>query len=81
MFELFSFLMFEEDSNIYHCHNFMRTLYLNVPSMFETPLFYVLRTCFTDYTNVGQTFPFIFYTSYDNVICNLMFETSRFFNG
>ncbi len=50
----------------------MRTLYLNVLSMFETPIFYVMRTFFTDYTNVGQTFPLIFYTSYDNVILNVM---------
>ncbi len=48
---------------IYHCQNIMQTLYLNVPSMFDF---------FTDYTNVGQTFPLIFYTSYDNVIFYVM---------
>ncbi len=35
---------------------------------FETPIFYVIIIFFTDYTNVGQTFPLIFYTSYDNFI-------------
>ncbi len=29
----------------YYCHNIMRTLYLNVPSLFETPIFYFMRKC------------------------------------
>ncbi len=39
--------------------------------MFETPIFYVMSIFFTDYTNVGQTFSLICYTSYDNVILML----------
>ncbi len=43
--------------------------------------YFILWYLFYWYTNVGQTFPLIFYTSYDKVIFNVMytFETSRLF--
>ncbi len=63
-----------EQSN---CHKIMRTLYLNVPSMFETPIFYVMRRLFTDYTNIGKTFPLNFSTSYDNFIFGLCKHLKR----